>query len=161
MKYLLLVIILFSASLYSQDLEKIEQSEVLFVLHNGINGNYQSKRVLQKFKKQRTSLFYDFFVVNKNEPLLQNVEITFTYNHYYDFDERDKENPVPYFMINKSFLRKNKDIIVTGELMQEIGYLESVKLINKAKTIFLIDKSEIQNKELIVKEVRYFYIVEE
>ena len=45
--------------------------------------------------------------------------------------------------------------------MQKIGYIESIKLINNAKTIFLIDKSEIQKKEIILKEVRYSYVAEE
>lgn len=145
----------------SQDLEKIKENEVLFILHNGTNGNYQSKIILQKHKDKRTGFFYNFFVINKNETQLQDVKITFTFSHYYDFNEEYKDNPVPYFKVNKSFLKKNKDIIVTGEFMNKIGYMESIKLINNAKTIFLIDKSEKQKKEIIIKEVRYFSIAEE
>lgn len=146
---------------YSQELEKIKGREVLFILHNGTNGNYQSKIILQKHKDKRTSFFYNFFVINKNEAQLQDVKITFTFNHYYDFDEEYKDNPVPYFKVNKSFLKKNKDIIITGEFMNKIGYIESLKLINNAKTIFLIDKTEKQEKEIIIKEVRYFSTGEE
>lgn len=163
MKKTIIISLLLSLTIncFSQNLEKIEQSEVLFVFHNGTNGNYQSKRVLQKFKDKRTSLFYNFFIVNKNEPELKEVELTLVYTQYFDFDEQYKDNPVPYFKVNKSFLKKNKDIIVTGEFMQKIGYIKSVKLINNAKTIFLIDKSEIQKKEIILKEVIYFYVAEE
>ncbi|WP_298343760.1 hypothetical protein [uncultured Algibacter sp.] len=146
---------------YSQNLEKIKQSEVLFILHNGTNGNYQSKRISQKFKDKRASITYNFFFKEENYYSLQSEVMRFIYWHYSDFDEQYKDNPVPYFRLNKSFLKKNKDIIITGEFMQKIGYIESVKLINNAKTIFLIDKTELQNKEIIVKEVRCFYVAEE
>jgi len=161
MKYLPLIFILFSINIYSQDLEKIKQNEVLFILHNGINGNYQSKRVWQKHKDKRASIFYNFFFKEENYYSLQHEKVTFTYTHYFDFDEQYKDNPVPYFKVNQSFFKKNKDIIVTGKFMQKIGYVESVRLINNAKTIFLIDKTEIQDKKIFIKEVRYSYIAEE
>ena len=147
-------------SCYSQDLEKIEQSEVLFILHDGANGNYQSKHVLQKPKKQRTSFFYNFVFKEENY-YSKNEEITFTFRHYYDYDEQFKNNPVPYFKVNKSFLKKNRNIIITGDFMRKIGYVKSVKLINNAKTIFLIDKTEIQDKEIVVKKVRHSYDAKE
>ena len=162
MKYLILnLLLLLITNSYSQNFEKIKQSEVLFILHNGTNGNYQSKRISQKYEDKRASISYDFFVVNKHETQIQDAKITLNYSHYSDFDEKSKGNPVPFFKLNKSFLKKNKDIIVTGEFMQKIGYIESVRLINNAKTIFLIDKSEIQKKEIILKEAIYFYVAEE
>ncbi len=161
MKYLPLFFILFSINIYSQELEKIKQSEVLFIFHNGINRDYQSKRIWQNHKDKRASTFYDFFFKEENYYSLQSEKVIFSYSHYSDFDEQYKDNPVPYFKINKSFLKKNKDIVITGDFMNKIGYAESVKLINNAKTIFLIDKTEIQNKRIVLKEVRYFYVAEE
>ncbi|WP_147679247.1 hypothetical protein [Algibacter pacificus] len=161
-KIFILSLILFLTNIcISQNLKKIKQSEVLFILHNGTNCSYQTKRIMQKYEDKRTSSFYNFFFTEENHYSLQNEKMTFIYSQYYDFDEEYKNNPVPYFKVNKSFLKKNKDIIVTGEFIQKIGYIESVKLINNAKTIFLIDKSEIQKKEIIIKEVRYFYVMEE
>lgn len=160
MKYFSLIFFFLSINLFSQDLEKIMQSEVLFVTHNGINGHYQS-RTYHNVKNQRAEFFYKFYVVNKDKNEQQDIEIILTYSHYYDFDEKFKDNPVPYFKINKSFLKKNKDIIVTGDFMNQIGYVESFNLINNAKTIFLIDKSEIQNRKLVIKQVKHFFIREE
>lgn len=161
MKHTVFLFLLFTFNLYSQDLDCIKQNEVLFVLHSGINGNYQSKRISQKSKKQRARIYYNFFFTDESSNSLQNEKVTFTYHHYYDFDEKAKDNPVPYFKVNKSFLRKNKKIIITGEFMQEIGYKEAVNLINNVKTIFLIDKTEILGKEIIIKEVKYWHIAEE
>jgi hypothetical protein len=159
--FILSLILFLTNKCLSQNLEKIKQSEVLFILHNGTNGNYQSKRISQKFKDKRASITYNFFFKEENYYSLQSEVMRFIYWHYSDFDEQYKDNPVPYFRLNKSFFKKNKDIIVTGEFMQKIGYIESIKLINNAKTIFLIDKSEIQKKEIILKEVRYSYVAEE
>jgi len=161
MKYIYIIFIFITGFIFSQDLERINQSEVIFILHEGINSIQQSKSVFQKFKNQRTSFSYKFYFSEKDKYSSQKKEITFVYNHYHDFDERENENPVPYFSVNKSFLKKNKNIIITGKLMRKMGYVESLKLMNKAKTIFLIDKSEIKNKEITIKGVRHFYIGEE
>lgn len=150
------LLLFLAVNCFSQNLEKIKKSEVLFILHNGTNGKYQSKRILQKYKDKRTSFFYDFFFTDENHYSLQNEKMTFTYSQYYDFDQEYEDNPVPYFKINRSFLKKNKDLIVTGNFMKRIGYIESIKLIDNAKTIFLIDKSEIEDRNILIKEVSYF-----
>ena len=154
------LLLILTISCYSQNLEKIEQSEVLFILHEGTNRNYQSKRISQKYKDKRSSISYNFVFKEENY-YSKNEEIKFTFRHYYDYDEQFKNNPVPYFKLNKSFLKKNRNIIITGEFMRKIGYVKSVKLINNAKTIFLIDKTEIQDKEIVVKKVRHSYDAKE
>ncbi len=154
-----ITLLLLTINCYSQNLKKIKQSEVLFILHNGKNENYQTKSITQKHKDKRASIRYSFFFEEENYYSLQSEVMEFIYWHYLDFDEEDKNNPAPYFKVNQSFLRTNKDIIITREFMQKLGYAESVRLINKAQTIFFIDKSEILKKEIIIKEVLYSYEV--
>ena len=167
MKHLSIIFLLFSVSLFSQDIEKLKQSEVLFVFHSGTNGNYQTKSVFQKFKKQRTAFYYNFLFTKKNQlteenqHCLQKKEITFFYWHYSDFDEQANDNPAPYFEVNKSFLKKNKDVIITSDFLNKIGFRASSKLFHNAKTIFLIDKSEIKDGKIIIKEVKYSIIYDE
>ena len=45
--------------------------------------------------------------------------------------------------------------------MQKMGYSKALDMFLKAKHIFLIDKGEIKNNEIIIKEVSLFYIKDE
>lgn len=156
MKVLLTVFLLFSFDIFSQNLEKLQKTDVLFIIHNGINGNFQSKTILQKFEHKRASISYDFFASHQNSLPASENKITLVYSHYYDFDEEINMKPTPYFRVNKSFLRKNKQILITNKFIKKIRFIEFTKLIKNAKTIFLIDKSEKYNRDITIKEVRYF-----
>ena len=54
----------------------------------------------------------------------------------------EKDNPVLYMKVNKSFLRKNKDLIITYKEMTLMGYDVTRTVLENAKTILLIDKNE-------------------
>ena len=99
---------------------------------------------------------YRYKIYEKNKYNIQQEKITLTYNKYSDFDEMEKGNPVPVFTLNKSFLKKNKDIIITRDFMHKIGCQEASLLLRNAKTIFLIDRSEIEGKSITIKQVRLF-----
>ncbi len=156
MKVVLIVFLFFSFNLFAQDLEKLQKTDVLFIIHNGINGDFQSKAISQKFENKRPSIFYDFFASHDNSLPASENKLTLVYSHYYDFDEEITMKPTPYFRVNKSFLRKNKQILITNKFIKKIGFIEFTKLIKNAKTIFLIDKSEKYNRDITIKEVRYF-----
>ncbi|WP_170234464.1 hypothetical protein [Bizionia saleffrena] len=47
------------------------------------------------------------------------------------------------------------------DVMRKMEYNKVFKLFEKAKHIFLIDKSEIKNKEIIIREVYFSYVGEE
>ncbi len=66
------------------------------------------------------------------------------------------------FKLNKSFIRKNKDIIITREFMEEVGEGTIIDLLFRGnKYIFLIDKSKIKNKKILLREVRFDYVAYE
>ncbi len=161
MKYTLIAVYLFSICLFAQTKEKFDNTEVVFVVHSGKNGNYQSKRIMHEFKNKRATVIYNFYVVSESIINEKGTTISFIYDHYLNFDEQSLDNPVPYFKLNKSFLKKNKGVLITLDTMKELGYQETSKLIYKAKTIFLIDNSETNNGEIVIKEVRYDYPIEE
>ena len=87
--------------------------------------------------------------------------LMFSFRTYMDLDQKAINNPVPVFQINKKFLKKNKDIIITLEDIQKMGYEKALSVFRKAKHIFLIDSSEIKNNKLTIKEVFLLYLGEE
>ncbi|MDO5989633.1 hypothetical protein Q4Q39_19695 [Flavivirga amylovorans] len=106
----------------------------------------------------RATIRYNYYVVNKNDTLSNDVRITLRYSHYDDFDSQNSDRPVPYFKVNKSFLKRNKDIIITLDTMEKMGYSKTKELMQEAKTIYLIDATENTKKEITIKQVRYSFL---
>ncbi|WP_452600254.1 hypothetical protein [Pontimicrobium sp. MEBiC01747] len=156
MRYLIILFSFFTTICCSQDLEKIKQSEVVFIVHSGKDGNYETKKENSAKMKM---INYNYFFSDGPKNKTNNIQLVYT--EFLDFDEMFKNNPVPFFKINKSFLKKNKEIIINTKFMHEIGYNESYSLLYNAKTIFLIDKDDINNNIITVKKVRFSNVAEE
>ncbi len=151
MRYLILLFTLLTFNIYSQDIEKIKQSDVFFIVHGGKNGNFETKKE-NNDNSQIKTINYNYVFTDGPKSVVNKIKLS--YSNYLDFDELEKGNHTLSFKINKSFLKKNKDIIIDRKFMHKIGYYESYNLLSKAKTIFLIDKDEINNKMVVLKKVR-------
>lgn len=100
---------------------------------------------------------------NKKDPFDNENKVTFVYNVFKDFDHADRKDSTVVLKINKSFLRKNKEIIFTKDDFNKMDRLQLFLKLdkNRSKNIFLIDKNEIKNGKLLLREVSFFYIHEE
>jgi hypothetical protein len=157
MKYSIIILsILRAISCSPQDVEMINAQEVLFVLAEDYNGNYFTKVIWQKNKStlEKNSYLYNYFFKDGSK-------IQLSYKEFEDFDEMERDNPVLFVKINRSFLRKNKDIIITKDLMHKIGYTKSSELFYNAKKILLIERNISDNSKVIIKEVKYLFIGKE
>ena len=90
-----------------------------------------------------------------------NLPLTLVDKKYKDFDAKFSDNPLPRLKIHKSFLRKNKDRILSIKKMRQNGYEEIFQLFKGANHIFLIDKSETKGNTITLKEVSFFQIGKE
>ncbi|MCF1191108.1 hypothetical protein LRR18_05880 [Mangrovimonas sp. AS39] len=88
-------------------------------------------------------------------------QIILRYKTYQDFDELERNNPVPKFHVDRRFIKNNKPRILTLEKMKEMGYQETLVLFKKTKHVFLIDEKESMENLLSIKEVFLFDIGEE
>lgn len=158
MKNLIIFIILFFASsAKSQSLEKIENQNTFFIL-------FDNKNSLSKYgcgnrgKSEKCS--YHFYKTNKEE-----FEFHFYYSTYPTFDdEYNTLNKSMLFKVNKSFIKKNKDIIITRNFMEKMGQETMLRLLydNRSnKIIFLINTADTNNGKLLVRQVTINYIAEE
>lgn len=152
---------LLSLNIYSQDIMEIKKQETIFVFFEESKTN----TIFKSGRKVNDSIIYnydfEYLFFDKNNRL--NKEFWLSYNDYQGgFDDLlNKVNKSTIFKINKSFLRKNKDIIITGKLVDKLGKSDFFKLLEKAKTIYLINKAEIENGLITVREVRLSYYPEE
>lgn len=140
----------------SQDLQTFLDKEVVFILFDDNQDNFQRKEKWKNnFKNpDKNHYHYSFYFKDGNK-------LSYSYSEYMDFDEKDKGVPSLFFKVNKSFLKRNKDIIITHNKLEKIGFKKALKAFLEAKTIFLIDKSETKKGKIILKQVKHFYVGEE
>ena len=146
---------LLTVNLYSQDVNKIKSQNVFFILFE--SNDYMQKTDLSR-EKTEDSFRYEYFHKKINK-----FKFSFRYWDYKNFDDAyNKIKKTITFRLNKSFLRKNKDIIITREFMEDLGEQALISLLNGSnKHVFLIDKSEIKKGKILLREVRFDFIAEE
>ena len=130
-------------------------NDVIILTYEDYNNNRTKKEGVYSITKNKDKKSYWYlFYFNK----VDNIRLW--YKEYENFDEMEKDNPVLYLKVHKNFLRKNKDIILTQKKMLKLGYKKTSKLLDDAKTILLVDKNEIENCKIVLKEVTYMPSIE-
>lgn len=90
-----------------------------------------------------------------------NDNVYLIHNKYKNFDNQYKDIKMLNFKVNKSFLRKNKDIILTEEKIKKMGRENFISLLSIVDMVFLIDKNMIQNNKITIMEMNFDFNTEE
>tara|TARA_R110001606_G_C15366749_1_gene649121 strand:+ start:1017 stop:1499 length:483 start_codon:yes stop_codon:yes gene_type:complete len=148
-------LIFFSFILKAQDLNKIKKQNVFFVIFENCE---LTKKTDVSTKSQNRFNYYFFKKSDKEE-----FKFSFNYSKYPTYDDESNDiNERMVYRVNKSFLRKNKDIIITRKFMEKVGEYAIIDLLFRGnKHIFIIDKSEMKNNKILLREVRFDYTAEE
>lgn len=153
-----LIFLTFSIIGYAQNINKIKNQNAFFILF------------------EKADKFADFYCSPKNIP--KNVikhcnykfnstddkefEYSFYYVKYPSFDHmNDNIYQRMVFRVNKSFLRKNKDIIITRKFLEKLGTDAALRLLDDDstnKTIFIINTAETKNGKILLREVTIDYM---
>ena len=143
---ILFIIFLSNGIVYSQSIEKIKNVDTVYIYFDKANKNtlkyYDGNKHVDFFKN---CIYYQF---NTN----QLNTIVFISNIYKDTDNMRKGIKNDERIEKKSFLKKNKDIILDLDFFERNGFKNTFNLLYK-KTIYLIDKDEIKAKKVKVKQV--------
>lgn len=137
----------------AQDLNKIKSQNVYFIY---FNDSYLSKK---HDVSRKDDLRFNYYYYRDNKEIFN---FSFHYSKYPTFDDAHNDlNVAMVYKLNRSFFKKNKDIIITREFMEKIGENNIVNLLyGSNKYIFLIDESETNDKTILLRQVRFNYILD-
>lgn len=147
--------LLFLQISYSQDFKKIEYQNVAFIHLKDFKSPEVKKNVSShKVTPEIKACTYYFYHYNQENEL---YKMPFLRLHYTIPDSKAKDkkyNPI-VFRVYKSFLKKNKNIIIDLEFIKKIGATKTLDLLRNIKTIFIIDETDdVKRKEILIKEVK-------
>ncbi|WP_445457224.1 hypothetical protein [Flavobacterium sp. HNIBRBA15423] len=142
-----LFILSFKSSLFSQSFESIKRSDTIYVYFDKDKKKSNREKAITTEKSE----FYENYLTYKFDPDPTNT-ILFISNKYKDRDDLKEGIKNDERIEKKSFLKKNKNIILDIDFFTKNGFLETYLAIYK-KTIYLIDKDEIKGRKIKVKQV--------
>ncbi|MEE4001905.1 hypothetical protein V1T75_16300 [Tenacibaculum sp. FZY0031] len=146
-----IVFLLNYSNIFSQNIEKINNNNIAFIYFDKEDDNFKKTKdvfIVGKIKEYGEK--YNYLFLNRYK---KHIEISFIHNKYKDFDSFDNKEEMLSFKLCKSFLKNNKDIIINNETIKKIGLKGLYDIILDKQKVFLIDKSEIENNLILVKEV--------
>jgi hypothetical protein len=145
--FTLFIIIFFAKNtIYCQSLEEIKKSDTVYIYFDKIKENTNKyKPFKSKSDFYKNILNYKFSTDSYNS-------IIFSSNTYKNFDDFERGIKNDERIEKKSFLKKNKDIILDIDFFIENGFKETFFEIYK-KTIYLIDKDDMKGRKIKIKQV--------
>lgn len=144
---LLLLLLLFTSNAYCQDISYIKTLDTIFV--NFKESQSQIKTVLPVNSKGFQRWYIIYFEENKKKEYLQ-----FWVSEYPDYVRREMNLKSDVKVVKKSYLRKNKKKIISIDFFKKYGVYRSMyEAFEKCKVIYIIDNSEINNRQITLYEV--------
>lgn len=138
MKTIFILFILFAGfKVFSQDLEKIEKTDTIYVYFKKDKAKYQ------QYVKSITPIgnIEDYFFS------FADGQFSMQFTHHYKFTPDVKKE-------KKTFLKKNRDIILHYDYINRIGNLKATELIGyRKKIVYLIDYNDFTCFKITLKQV--------
>ncbi|WP_445457228.1 hypothetical protein [Flavobacterium sp. HNIBRBA15423] len=132
--------------LNSQSLEAVKKADTLYIYFDK-----EHKNTVKYHDANKHIDFYKNYVTYGFNPHPSSI-ILFNSNTYKDYDNMRKGIKNDERIEKKSFLKKNKDIILDYDFFAENGFKKTFFALYK-KTIYLIDEDEIKGRKIKVKQV--------
>lgn len=143
-----IIILFFSFSFnYSQTLESIIETDTVYILFNHKEFQQEKMADINRKKTLKEVRNYEIKFDEKNF-------INLSERKYLDFDSLEFGKLMDKKTVKKSFLKKNKNIIIDINFIKKYG-LKEVYFLIQNKNKYLIDSKEIKCKNLILKEVTF------
>lgn len=137
-------------------LQESKNSNVMFFYFDEENGNKVYKNNGGPFEK----ISYVFQLDEDGEEgkkYFDNNSITLQYRVFDNFDTMTRKDSTLVFTIDKSFLKKNKGIIITKDDLNAMSKKILFQKLDNNNKLFLISKSEINDGELVMRQVFFTY----
>lgn len=138
MKLYLLLLLMIPKIIFSQDLEKIKVSDTIYIKNDNINQ-------IKSLNNSKLKSFNHTFLFD-----IKDVKPRQSFDLFDDYRTTIPETK----LVRKSFLKKNKNIIVDYELLKKLGFFEAEQFLLNKKKLYLIDYDNIHCFKVKVKEVK-------
>ncbi|WP_445457227.1 hypothetical protein [Flavobacterium sp. HNIBRBA15423] len=146
--FIILFIILFSKGIiYSQSLDQIKNVDTVYIYFD----KNKKHSIREDSSVNEKSEFYKNYVMYRFNPDPMNI-ISFASNTYKNFDDLRKGVKNDERLEKKSFLKKNKDIILDIDFFTENGFKKTFFAIYE-KVVYIIDKDDIKGSKIKVKQI--------
>jgi hypothetical protein len=154
-KYSLIVLIIilsFSTKIFSQDLEKIKNSDTIYIF---FKQNFKNQMLYPSNKKDAKA-YYESIKVFLEDSLNDNLgkkQIVFRFfiddflSYLFNYNNITITK-------NKNFIDHNKDMIIDYNFLKQIGLREAKYLFESKQNIYLIDYNSISGKTVKLKKVK-------
>ena len=144
---ILLILSVGNNIMYCQTLESIKGTDTVYIYFDSQLKHTSKERQVNTQK----SVFYENYFTYRFNTNSMNT-ILFLSNTYKDYDDMREGIKNDERIEKKSFLKKNKDIILDYAFFERYGFKETFFEIYK-KTVYLIDKDEMKGRKIKVKQV--------
>ena len=146
----LLLILFCCGQLQAQQLDDLKNGNTFFIL-------FEDDAFSQKMKtlpKKLEPIFYTFFYQKKNSSEKASYSFRFSYHKFNNYEDIINNKQTMKFRVHKSFLKKNKHLILSKKDIDKLGEYAIIQLFkNKRKHLFMIDKSETKDNQILIREV--------
>lgn len=149
MKSILYIIITFLASsiIYGQGFEDLKKADTIYIEFKGRKN--EKKDIIHAQIKSNNFIerVYNFSLFDKQK-------LSFQYSTFKNWEKQEANIMSEVRKVNKSFLKKNKNKIISTYLLDQFDYEEIVcEIFSQLKTIYIIDYTEKKQKEIVLYEV--------
>jgi hypothetical protein len=143
-----IVILFTSITVYSQDLEFLKKMDTIYL---EFKGKKNEKKYSIQTRLKPNNFDEKAFILN-----LKNNKTTLNFEHvkYKNWEKKDANITSAIKKINKLFLKKNKNKIISTNFLDKYDYEEIVcEILTNTKVIYIIDFSEKRKKGIMLYEV--------
>ena len=152
MKFLIFIIIIFANPVFSQHENELNKKDSVFILFNENQNQKIYSKIYEKKSTNLKKVMYFFSFSNcKN--------FSFSINKSFNYDKNGNEILKTY-KLKKSFLRRNKNKIITYEEINEKGFINYIDFLLERK-VYIIDLAEVKDRHLIARGVIFSFVAEE
>jgi hypothetical protein len=140
-KLCVIILLIIPVHISSQNLEKIKKSDTLYIFFKKDKNNQHVNEEITSNTKMKYYNYYYIF------GYLGSYQILMTFTHHYSISPEEKKE-------KRSFLRKNKDLIITYDFLTKYNLAEATDLIGHKQKVYLIDDDDIGWFTIKLKEVK-------
>jgi hypothetical protein len=139
MKTFLYILLIIPNMVFSQNFEKIKKADTIYIYFKKDKNQFSNSN--NSINQTNLNYYYSNFSIKYPKSNYM------TFIHHYSISPEERKE-------KKSFLSKNKDLIITYDFLRKFSLAEATDLIGYKKKVYLIDYEDVGWFLIKLKEVK-------